>query len=141
MKEIEITGSLQTKKNIYFAVFSYKKDGKWTNKWFSTKVKAERGNKRKAEIEFNKLKTKFQEELNSSTLDTIEDMLFIDFMKKWLKIIKSSVEQTTYMGYSKLINGRMSKYFEGKNITVKNIKPKDIQEFYQYLEEYKLSRK
>lgn len=39
MKEIEITGSLQIKKNIYFAIFSYKKDGKWTNKWFSTKGK------------------------------------------------------------------------------------------------------
>ena len=140
MKEIEITGSLQIKKNIYFAVFSYKKDGKWTNKWFSTKVKAIRGNKRKAEIEFDKLKIQFQEDLNSTTLDTTEDMLFIDFMKKWLKMIKSSVEQTTYMGYGKLIDGRMSDYFKGKDITVKNIKPKDIQEFYQYLVDKGLSR-
>ena len=140
MKEIEITGSLQIKKNIYFAVFSYKKDGKWTNKWFSTKVKAIRGNKRKAEIEFDKLKIQFQEDLNSTTLDTTEDMLFIDFMKKWHKMIKSSVEQTTYMGYGKLINGRMSDYFKGKDITVNNIKPKDIQEFYQYLVDKGLSR-
>ena len=141
MKEIKITGSLQIKKEIYFAVFSYKKDGKWTNKWLSTKVKAVRGNKRKAEIEFDNLKIKFQEELNSDSLNADEDMLFIDFMKQWLKIIKSSVEQTTYMGYRKLINGRMSIYFQDKDITVNNIKPRDIQEFYQYLLNKGLSRK
>jgi len=140
MKEIEITGSLQIKKNIYFAVFSYKKDGKWTNKWFSTKVKAIRGNKRKAEIEFDKLKIKFQEDLNSTTLDTTEDILFIDFMKKWHKMIKPSVEQTTYMGYGKLINGRMSDYFKDTDITINNIQPKDIQDFYQYLVDKGLSR-
>lgn len=107
---------------------------------FLQKVKTIRGNKRKAEIEFDKLKIQFQEDLNNTTLDTTEDMLFIDFMKKWVRIIKSSIEQTTYMGYGKLINGRMTDYFTNKDITVQNIKPKDIQEFYQYLVDKGLSR-
>jgi len=129
---IEVTGSLQIRNKIYQAVLSFKKDGKWKTKWISTKIKAVKGNKKKAESELEKIRIKFQEEINS---DNIEDgkILFIDFMKKWLKMIKSSVEETTYMGYRKLINGRMSVYFKDKDITLQNIKAQNIQDFYQYL--------
>ncbi|MBO5005391.1 MAG: tyrosine-type recombinase/integrase [Clostridia bacterium] len=54
-------------------------------------------------------------------------------MKKWLKIIKSSVEETTYCGYEKLINGRITTYFENKKVILQTIKAQDIQDFYQYL--------
>ena len=129
---INVTGSLQIKNNFYHAVLSYKKDGKWKVKWFSTKIKAVKGNKKKAEAELEKIRLKFQEEINS---DNIEDgkVLFINFMRNWLKMIKSSVEETTYYGYEKLLNGRMTSYFEDKKIILQNIKPKDIQNFYQYL--------
>ena len=103
---IEVTGSLQIKNKIYQAVLSFKKDGKWKTKWFSTKVKAVKGNKKKAENELESIRSKFQEEINSDNIDN-ENILFIDFMKKWLKIIKSSVEETTYCGYEKLINGNL----------------------------------
>ena len=127
---INVTGSLQIKNNFYHAVLSYKKDGKWKVKWFSTKIKAVKGNKKKAEAESEKIRLKFQEEINS---DNIEDgkILFINFMRNWLKMIKSSVEETTYYGYEKLLNGRMTSYFEDKKIILQNIKPKDIQTFYQ----------
>ena len=135
---IEVTGSLQIKNKIYQAVLSFKKDGKWKTKWISTKVKAVKGNKKKAENELENIKAKFQEEINSDNIDN-ENILFIDFMKKWLKIIKSSVEETTYCGYGKLINGRMTTYFQNKKITLQNIKAQDIQDFYQYLIDNKLS--
>ena len=135
---INVTGSLQIKNNFYHTVLSYKKDDKWKIKWFSTKIKAVKGNKKKAEAESEKIRLKFQEEINS---DNIEDgkILFINFMKNWLKMIKSSVEETTYYGYEKLLNGRMTSYFEDKKIILQNIKAKDIQAFYQYLLEENLS--
>lgn len=135
---IEVTGSLQIKNKIYQAVLSFKKDGKWKTKWVSTKVKAIKGNKKKAENELENIRSKFQEEINSDNIDN-ENILFIDFMKKWLKIIKSSVEETTYCGYEKLINGRMTTYFENKKVILQNIKAQDIQDFYQYLIENGLS--
>lgn len=135
---IEVTGSLQIKNKIYQAVLSFKKDGKWKTKWFSTKVKAVKGNKKKAENELENIRSKFQEEINSNNVDN-ENILFIDFMKKWLKIIKSSVEETTYCGYEKLINGKMTTYFQDKKITLQNIKAQDIQNFYQYLIDNELS--
>lgn len=135
---IDVTGSLQIKNKTYQAVLSYKENGKWRTKWVSTKIKAVKGNKKKAEIELENIRIRFYEEINS---DNTEDdkVLFIDFMKKWLKIAKPTLEESTFVGYRKLINGRMSTYFKDKNITLKNIKPHDIQDFYQYLLEAGLS--
>jgi len=48
-------------------------------------------------------------------------------------MIKASVEETTYNGYKGVVNGRLTDYFTGKNITLQDIKQKNIQEFYQYL--------
>lgn len=136
---IDVTGSLQIRNNIYQAVLSFKKDGKWKTKWVSTKIKSVKGNKKKAEAELEKIRVNFQEEVNSNNIEDGK-ILFIDFMKKWLKIIKSSVEETTYNGYEKVINGRMTTYFQDTKITLQNIKPKDIQDFYQYLIDNELSR-
>ena len=129
---INVTASLQIRNGIYQAVLSYKKNEKWETKWKSTGIKAIKGNKKKAENKKEEIKKKFQEEINSDNIDN-EDILFIDYMKKWLKMISSSVEPTTLNGYQGVINGRMTDYFKNTKITLQNIKPKHIQEFYQYL--------
>lgn len=141
-----VTASLQIRNGIYQAVLSYKDNGKWITKWKSTKIKAIRGNKKKAENQKEKIKENFVEYLNNKkdnnkSLEELEEenMLFIDYMKKWLKMIKSSVEITTYNGYKGVIDGRMSDYFQHQNITLGNIKPRHIQAFYQYLLELGLS--
>lgn len=129
---IDVTGSLQIRNGVYQAVLSYKKDNKWKTKWKSTKIPAVKGNKKKAEAKLEKIKMQFQEEINSDNIEN-EEMLFIDYMKWWLNMIKASVEETTYNGYKGVVNGRMPDYFQDKNITLQNIKPKNIQDFYQYL--------
>ena len=126
---IDVTGSLQIKNKIYQAVLSYKQDNKWKTKWVSTKIPAIKGNKKLANAKLEEIKKQFQEEINIDN----EDILFIDYMKKWLKMISSSVEPTTLNGYKGIVNGRMTDYFQNKKITLQNIKPKHIQEFYQYL--------
>lgn len=129
---IDVTGSLQIKNKIYQAVLSYKQDNKWKTKWVSTKIPAIKGNKKLANAKLEEIKKQFQEEINSDNIDN-EDILFIDYMKKWLKMISSSVEPTTLNGYKGVVNGRMTDYFQNKKITLQNIKPKHIQEFYQFL--------
>ena len=129
---IDVTGSIQIKNKIYQAVLSYKQDNKWKTKWVSTKIPAIKGNKKLANAKLEEIKKQFQEEINSDNIDN-EDILFIDYMKKWLKMISSSVEPTTLNGYKGVVNGRMTDYFQNKKITLQNIKPKHIQEFYQYL--------
>ena len=129
---IDVTGSLQIKNNKYQAVLSYKQDNKWKTKWVSTKIPAVKGNKKLANAKLEEIKKQFQEEINSDHIDN-EEILFVDYMKKWLKMIKASVEETTYNGYKGVVNGRLSDYFSNKKITLQNIKPKHIQDFYQYL--------
>ena len=133
---ISVTASLQTRNGIYQAVLSYKINGKWTTKWKSTKIKAIKGNKKKAETKKEEIRQKFENDINkneNTNANNEDDILFIDYMKQWLKMIKSSVETTTYNGYKSVINGRMTEYFTTNEITLKDIKPKHIQKFYQYL--------
>lgn len=135
---IEVTGSLQVKNKIYQAVLSYKERNKWKTKWISTKVKAIGGNKKKAEAILNTYIDDYKKLLNGEK--NIESQIrFIDYMKKWLEIIKPSVEETTYQGYKKVINGRITDYFENRDITLDNIKPYHIQDFYLYLSSLGLS--
>lgn len=129
---IDVTGSLQIKNNKYQAVLSYKQDNKWKTKWVSTKIPAVKGNKKLANAKLEEIKKQFQEEINSDHIDN-DVILFVDYMKKWLKMIKASVEETTYNGYKGIVNGRLTEYFSNKKITLQDIKPKHIQDFYQYL--------
>lgn len=135
---IDVTGSLQIKNKIYQAVLSFKQNNKWKTKWVSTKVPAVKGNKKLANAKLEEIRLNFQEEINSESIDD-EKLQFIDYMKKWLKMIKSSVEETTYIGYEGVINGRMTDYFGNKDITLQDIKPKHIQDFYSHLLEEGLS--
>ncbi len=135
---IDVTGSLQIKNKIYQAVLSFKQNNKWKTKWVSTKIPAVKGNKKLANAKLEEIRLKFQEEINSESIDD-EKLQFIDYMKKWLKMIKSSVEETTYIGYEGVINGRMTDYFGNRDITLQDIKPKHIQDFYQHLLEEGLS--
>ena len=135
---IDVTGSLQIRNKIYQAVLSFKQNNKWKTKWVSTKIPAVKGNKKLANAKLEEIRLKFQEEINSESIDD-EKLQFIDYMKKWLKMIKSSVEETTYIGYEGVINGRMTDYFGNKDITLQNIKPKHIQDFYSHLLEEGLS--
>ena len=112
---IDVTGSLQIKNKIYQAVLSYKQDNKWKTKWVSTKVPAVKGNKKQAQAKLEEIRKQFQEEINSDHIDN-EEILFIDYMKKWLKMIKASVEETTYNGYKGVVNGRMTDYLQKQNI-------------------------
>lgn len=134
---VNVTGSLQKKNNVYQAVLSFKDQDHWKTKWISTRIKTTRGNKRRALAELERIRLNFQENLNNNIDNS--DIQFIDFMKNWLKIIKPSIEETTFCGYDNIINGRMSLYFKDKDITLNQLKPKHIQDFYQYLIDCKLS--
>lgn len=58
------------------------------------------------------------------------DILFADYMEKWLDIIKSSVAVPTFASYSTTVKKIVAPYFREKEVTLKNLTAKDIQEFY-----------
>lgn len=60
------------------------------------------------------------------------DILFADYMIKWLSIIKNSVEVDTYAGYVNNVKKRIAPYFRELGVTLKSVTALDIENFYSY---------
>ncbi len=67
--------------------------------------------------------------------DAQRDILFTQFMKEWLAMMRGSVEISTYSTYARIINNEIVPYFD-KNfpgLKLNAIMPKHIQDYYSYL--------
>ena len=100
--------------------------GKRKTKWISTGLTV-KGNKKRAEAILMDARRNFNPE-EPKVMD--EDILFADYMEKWLDIIKSSVAVPTFASYSTTVKKIVAPYFREKEVTLKNLTAKDIQEFY-----------
>ena len=65
-------------------------------------------------------------------------MLFSDYMLEQLANIKPKVVQSTYIGYEQVVKGRLYPYFKSKKIKLIDLRPRDIQDFINYLYKQKL---
>ena len=95
----------------------------------------EKGNKRKAEEKLNEIIAEYSAKDNvfqQKKAKHENDILFSDFLQQWLTSIKGKVEEISYKGYSYSIKN-MAKYFEKKNLYLKELQPYHIQEFYNTL--------
>jgi integrase len=123
-----VSGHLREVKGHYHIILSYKdNDEKRQTKSISTGLPV-KGNKRRAEIMLMESRKNFvliQEEVE-------EDVLFTDFIVNWLEMMKRSIEKTTYASYATCIKRRIVPYFTKKNIKLKDLTPKHIQDYYQY---------
>lgn len=129
---MNITASLQTKNNIYQVVLNYKDiNGKRKQKWVSTGLSEKGNNKRLANQKMQEILSAFKEELNSNKSNN-EDKLFITYLKEWLLSIKNTIEENTYDSYNVIVN-KTCAFFEDKNILLNDLKPLDIQAFYNSL--------
>ena len=123
-----VSGHLQEKNGLYHMVINYKDvNGKRVTKWASTGLPV-KGNKRKAENMLSELRRTFEPEVPPKPGD---NLLFTDFMRDWLKIIKPNIEITTFHGYVTNVS-LANKFFEPKKLLLKDLTTKDIQDFYTY---------
>ena len=121
-----VAGHLQEKNNLYYIVLNYTDtQGKRKSKWISTGLPV-KGNKKRAEARLMKEREKFIPTPKISQ----SDILFADYMEQWLEVIKPSIEVVTFASYSMMIKSTVAPYFRKKKITLANLKPKDIQDFY-----------
>ena len=127
-------GSLQIKNGKYYAVISTKDEyGKYKKIWINTGFEI-KGNKKKAEQKLNELLIEYDngEILQNKRNDHSNDILFGDYLQKWLLSIKNKVEEITFAGYKKNID-ILSKYYDEKKVYLKELQPQDIQNFYNQL--------
>ena len=81
------------------------------------------------------IRKEFEEELELSSLNhskskVINDILFVDYIKNWLKIVKPTIALNTYGSYEQMINYRINNYFSTHQIKLKELQPIHIQDFY-----------
>ncbi len=133
-----ITGSLQKKKGLYYAVLNlYDEYGKRKPKWIPTGYTI-KGNKKKAEEKLEQFKIEYENKSkvqlrDPNIYDKYKNILFCDYMLDWLEKQKGKVEKTTYIGYEQVIKGRLYNYFKTTKIKLVNIKPKHLQDFFDFL--------
>ena len=122
-----VAGHLRKKSGYYYAVLNYTDSlGKRKTKWISTGLTV-KGNKKRAEAILMDARRNFNPE-EPKVMNG--DILFADYMEKWLDIIKSSVAVPTFASYSTTVKKIVAPYFREKEVTLKNLTAKDIQEFY-----------
>lgn len=147
-----ITGSIQINKGYYFIVFNmYNEYGKRKPEWHSTGLKVDNNERKNNQIRKQAEKMLNEELVRvnaensfSNKLNTIaknskySNMLFSDYMLEWLENIKPKVVQSTYMGYEQVVKGRLCTYFKSKKIKLIDLRPRDIQDFINYLYKQRL---
>lgn len=76
-----------------------------------------------------------QNPLNSINPETGRgEILFADFILKWLAVVKYQVQDTTYAGYRSNVEKRIEPYFREKGYTLNELSdnPEYIQDYYTY---------
>ena len=132
-----MTGSLRIKNGIYYAVISYKDNyGRYKQKWISTKLKI-RGNKKLAKQFLEQEMEKFRN--NPIKKNVVEDkptehkdIIFIDYVKKYVEDKAGTISPTTLRGYRNLYK-HIDNFF-GNQLKLKDVTYIHLLEFYDYLQ-------
>ena len=129
-----IAGHLQEKNGMFYVVLNYRdENGKRKTPWISTNLPV-KGNKKRAENFMMDVRRSFVPP-NVQRIEEREamqkgDILFTDFLLKWLRVAKSTVKLTTYASYEMMATKIIIPYFQILNIKLKELTTEDIQDFY-----------
>ena len=144
-----ITGNLQIKNGKYYVLVNlYDYTGKRTIKWVALGLDRNCGKKlaraRMNEVldEYNRsqerlmraVSKKKHPELFISERDRVQSQPITEYLRDWVIGSKNRLQASTYDGYLKMINGRITEFFGKRNITVGDLAGEDLNEFYDYLD-------
>ncbi len=123
-----VSGILSIKKGYYYAVLSWvDANGNRHRKWVSTGL-AQKGNKRRAEEALVQIRNSFEPPAVDRELSA--DMLFSEYLKQWLEVVKVRVKIATFCSYQDMVLNTIAPYFEKKKISLRNLEARHIQQFY-----------
>lgn len=136
MSKSTVTGSVQSKKGRLYAVIQYKEGSKSKYVWRSLGLSEETPQTQVKKI-FRKIISDFEAELEKNTKEknrSENEIPVFDYMEKWLSRYERNLQLNTYRSYENMINGKIKRYFKtNENLTIGNLKPKDIELFYESL--------
>lgn len=124
-----VAGRLQEKNGFYYIVLSYTDSaGKRRQPWIGTGLPV-KGNKKRAEKMLAETRKDFTIP-KGQTSELSSDMAFSDYMRYWLKMMRTAVTETTYSSYCFNVEKHIIPYFEPLGVTLAGLQPRQIQSFY-----------
>lgn len=136
-----VAGHLREKGGIYYIVLSYTDEyGIRRTPSQSTGLPV-KGNKKRAEDLLQRARQEKEDELNERKQATFSgatvapnNIRFTAFLKDWLKMMRPSIEATTYAAYEKAVLNKIIPYFDKRHpkILLGEVTPKHIQDYYTY---------
>lgn len=132
-----VAGHVSEKNGYLYIVLQLKdQEGKRKQKWISTHLKV-KGNKRRAEEILQELRKRYtaKEEMP----DRSKAAFFHVFMVEWLERKRRSLAPNTFGSYQNYLNSSICPYFSEKKMSLINLKPADIQDYYSFLYDKGLS--
>ena len=124
-----MTATIQEKGGNWYAVIQwYNSEGKQIKKWRATGFPVKGNHKREAMQRAEEIKREFEHK--AALKDS--DMLFSDWMLEWLELTRHSIKQSTYFTYKRQIKNCVVPYFKERRIKLCELKPEDIQLFYNH---------
>jgi integrase len=123
-----MTANLYEKNDRYHVMLSWYQGKTRKQKSVATGVLAKGNNKRAAEA----ARKSILDEWEAKVSDNYQDILFSDYLKQWLEIVKRSIAETTYFSYKAIVERQICPYFAERNIKLCNLKPHHIQSFYSW---------
>ncbi len=128
-----VTGSLQIKKNNYYAVLNLiDSDGNKKQKWISTGYSTSGHNKRAAQKKLAELIDKYND--LPVILQVPEKITFVSYIKTWVDAAQFVYDPITYQGYKNCVDVHILPYFnKAPQLLVSDITPEMVQEFSTFL--------
>ena len=132
--DYHITSSVQPKNGKLHAVITYTLPGMKTQyKWRALGL-PEGARKTDITKRQREVVNQFEVELSEMAVKLERpdsDIPVYEYLCDWLKRQSLSVQYSTAESYGSMIHGRVKRYFEKTDITVGDLKPKQINQFYQ----------
>lgn len=128
---MKTTGSPYAHRGKWYAILAIPdNDGEKHKKWFPLGLDATDGkNKKKAQEMTEQLKAKY----NSGQIVYSADILFVDWVRKWLEHHAKEVSETTMEGYRTYAERDIYPFYTVRGTLLQNMRALDVQEFYDYL--------
>lgn len=127
-----VTGSLQIKKNTYYAVLNLVDEGgRRRQKWISTGYSVNGHNKRAAAKTLDTLIAEYDD--LPKPVAVSKDMPFTEYAEKWLDTAACIYDPITYQGYRHTTEKHIIPYFKKTNLKLREIDADTVQAFAAYL--------
>lgn len=130
-----ITGSLQTKKNMYYAVLNITDEsGNRKQKWIPTRLSVDGHNKRAAKKILDDIIEEYRE--MSPEVLAVKKIPMAEYAEEWMKYAEHVYDPITFQGYKIAVEKHIVPYFKKYKIDLQDVTPEIVQKFSIHLSKH-----